>query len=102
MRNERASSKSSPRSSPHLGRPVLALTAATSAAKRRRSSKRAGVLSLENLLNGGADVFPLAEGRVATPNGVGPGAAVLPGSKNSARLHLLSAREPGGLGSASS
>jgi len=102
MRTEIASSKSSLRRSPHLGRPILALTAVTPAAKRRRSSKRAGVLSLENLLNGGADAFSSAEGRVVTPNGVGPGAAVLPGSKNSARLHLLSAREPGGLGSASS
>src|SRR5690606_269916 len=100
MKTEKAISKSYPRRNPPLGRPVLALSGVTPGTKRRRPSERAGILSLENLLNGGADVLPIAEGHAQLPNGVGPGTVVLPGSKNSARSHLLSAREPGDLGGA--
>lgn len=103
MNTEINFNKSCPRRSSPLGRPVLASPRATSVAKRRRSSERAGALSLENLSNGGADTIPLmVEGHAAMPNDVGSDIVVLPGSKTSARSHLSFAREPGGLGSASS
>jgi hypothetical protein len=102
MKAERDFHKSCPRRSSPLGRPFLATSRVTSGAKRRRSSERAGALSLENLANGGADLIPLGEGHVALPNAVSAGIAIFPGSKTSARSHMSSAREPGDLGSASS
>jgi hypothetical protein len=102
METEIELDQSCPGRNPPPGRPVLALTGVTPAAKHRRPSERAGALSLENLPNEGADAIPPAEGHAAAPNGVGPGTTVLPGSKTSARSHMLSAREPGDLGSASS
>ena len=102
MKTEIEVSKSCPGRSSPPGMPVLAQSGVTLAAKRRRQSERAGALSLENLANEGADAFLLAVGHVFAANGVSPAASILPGSKNSARLHMSFAREPGDLGSASS
>jgi hypothetical protein len=101
MKTEFELDQSCPGRNPPPGKPVLALAGATPTAKRRRLRERAGALSLENLPNGGAKVIPLAEGHVTATNGVGPDAIIPPGSKTSARSHMLSAREPGDLGSAS-
>lgn len=50
----------------------------------------------------GADTLPLVEGNTAWPDGVSPmDHAARPESKSSARSHMLSAREPGDLESAS-
>src|SRR5512142_288434 len=101
MKSEIEIDKSCPGKSSPPGMPVLAWSGVTLDAKRRGQSKRAGVLSLENLCNEGANAFLLAEGHVVTTNGVSPDATILPGSKSSARLHTSFAREPGDLGSAS-
>ncbi len=49
-----------------------------------------------------ADAFPPAEGHTDTPVNMDEGRSASPGSKSSARTHMLSAREPGDLGRASS
>ena len=54
-------------------------------------------MKLREQSNGEADVFPLAEGSMAATNRVSRVAATLPESKNSARSHMSSAREPGDL-----
>ena len=54
-------------------------------------------MKLREQSNGEADAFPLAEGNMAATNRVSRVAATLPESKNSARSHMSSAREPGDL-----
>lgn len=51
--------------------------------------------------NGEADVFPPTEGSTDATKNVGWAPSALPESKNSARSHTFSAREPGDLGRAS-
>lgn len=60
-------------------------------------------MQLRKNRNDGADTLPMVEGNTAGPDGVSPmDHAGRPESKSSARSHMLSAREPGDLESASS